>query len=126
MYKLSPFLVGCCLLAACQKNHSAEPDQQKPEIVVNTPSANQVFSTGQNFDIKATISDNSKIEEVHLEIINTSTNTTFTHEHYVPGGPDYNLVRTLALPNAGNYTIRIEAEDTNRNEAEVEIKISIH
>ena len=39
MYKLSPFLVGCCLLAACQKNHSAEPDQQKRRQLVNAPFA---------------------------------------------------------------------------------------
>ncbi|HET7898551.1 MAG TPA: DUF4625 domain-containing protein [Flavisolibacter sp.] len=126
MYKVFSFLLVYFFLAACQKNHSAGPDQQKPSIVVSTPTANQNFASGQNFDINATITDNTKIEEVHLEIVNTSTNTTFTHEHFVPGGPTYHLVRTLALPNAGSYTIRIEAEDTERNEAEVEIKILVN
>lgn len=118
------FLFALFFAAGCQKNHETPPDTEKPVIVVSSPTASQVISVAQPVAISAHITDNSKIEEVHLEIINTVTNVTFTHEHFAPGSASYDLLRTITLPLAGSYKIRIEAEDTLRNDSEVEIRIT--
>ena len=118
------YLLALFFIAGCQKNHETPPDAEKPVIVVSSPTASQVISAAQPVTISAHITDNSKVEEVHLEIINTVTNVTFTHEHFAPGSASYDLLRTITLPSAGNYKIRIEAEDTLRNDSEVEITIT--
>ena len=111
------------LLAGCTKE-KGEKDDQPPVISISSPTNNQVFTGGQTIAINATASDNTKIEELHLNIINSTTNTFYTHEHYAPNAPTYTLSRTITVQGATTYKIIIEANDPTGNHGEQGIRIS--
>lgn len=125
MQKLLLFLL-LAVVAGCQKNHRTEPDSEAPVIQVIAPTSNQSYTVGQAVTVSAHITDNERIEEVHLEIVNTTTNATYTHEHFAPASAGFDLLRVVNLPVAGTYKIRIEAENTLRNDGEVEIPIRVN
>ena len=112
------------VLFSCKKDDAAPADSQVPVILLTTPSNAQVFSPGQAVTIKANISDNQKIREVHLEIINTTTGAFITHEHFTPVNNEYMLNRTFTAQASAAYRIKIEAEDLQQNKAKAEITIS--
>lgn len=110
-------------LASCKKDKGMA-DTQLPVITMTSPTNNQVFSAGQTVNITGSVSDNDKIEELHLEITNTTTGVFLTHEHYAPDAASYNLSRTLTTQAATSYKIKIEAHDASDNIAKTEIMIS--
>lgn len=99
---------------------------QLPVISITSPTNNQVFSAGQTVNINATITDNEKLEEVHLEITNTTTGTFLTHEHYAPDAASYTLSRILTTQAATTYKIKVEAHDANENIAKTEVMIMVN
>lgn len=101
-------------------------DTQLPVISITSPTNNQVFSAGQTVNINATITDNEKLEEVHLEITNTTTGTFLTHEHYAPDAASYTLSRILTTQAATTYKIKVEAHDANENIAKTEVMIMVN
>ena len=111
-------------LFSCKKDDAAPADSQVPVILLTTPSNAQTFASGQTVTIKANISDNQRIREVHLEIINTTTGAFITHEHYAPENGDFLLNRTFTAQASAAYKIKIEAEDMQQNKAKAEINIS--
>lgn len=74
----------------------------------------------------AQITDDVKIEEVHLEIVNTTSNVLYTHEHFVPGPASYTLSRSFRFDVAAVYKIRIEADDSSGNIEETERTLTVN
>jgi hypothetical protein len=117
------FLVLIMVLS-CKRENVEAADTEMPVITMTSPTNNQVFSAGQTVNIAGTVSDNNKIEELHLEITNTTTGVFLTHEHYAPDAATYNLSRTFITQAATSYKIKIEAHDASDNVAKTEIMIS--
>ena len=110
------------LLTACKKDDVIE-DGQAPVVLLTTPSNNQTFAAGESINITADITDNQKITEVHLEIINNATGAFITHEHFVPDAPSYKLTRSFAAQANSAYKIRVVAEDASSNSAKAEVSV---
>jgi hypothetical protein len=109
---------------SCKKENEGDGDSQAPMIMMTAPSNAQTFTAGQPIPITANITDNKKIREVHLEIVNTTTGAFITHEHYVPDNAEYLLNRTFTAQPASAYRIKVQAEDFNDNKAKAEINIT--
>ena len=109
-------------LAACKKDDVIE-DGQAPVVLLTAPSNNQTFTAGESINITADITDNQKIIEVHLEIINNTTGAFITHEHFVPDGASYKLTRSFTAQANSAYKIRVVAEDANSNSAKAEVSV---
>src|SRR5215212_415149 len=116
-------LFSILVLGSCKKDNGKEEDKQLPVITITTPTNNQVFTGGQTVSINATINDNDKLSEVHLEIINTTTGAFITHEHYAPGAASYNLLKSFSVQSSISYKIKIEADDANSNIANAEVLV---
>lgn len=114
---------ACLLFVACKKENESA-DTQAPVVSIATPTNNQSVTVGQAIPITANMSDNGKISEVHLEIINNTTGAFLTHEHYAPDAATYTLSRTFTPSAAGTYRIKVEAEDSNGNQSQVSVLIS--
>ena len=113
-------------LEGCKKDADGQKDTELPKITMTSPTANQVFAVGEAVIIGADITDNTKLREVHLEIINSNTATLLTHEHYVPGGAAYTLARTFTAQAATSYKIIVDAIDDSGNKAKVETTIFVN
>lgn len=122
--KRNLFSAGLLLLMAGCTKDKGNTDTTVPIITVTSPTNNQVFSGGQTVNITAAISDDSNIEEVHLEITNTTTGAFITHEHFVPGASTYALARTFTVQAGSAYRIKIEADDAHGNKTEAQVTIS--
>lgn len=117
-------LVILTLLALFGCKKEDEPgDSQLPVILLTAPTNNQSFSAGQNITITANITDNLKVRELHLEIINTATGAFLTHEHYAPNAASYALSKTFVAQANSTYKIKVEAEDESSNKAKAEVTV---
>ena len=121
--KMVFLLAPIVLLAACAKDKEAA-DTELPVITMSSPANNQFFSAGQSVNITGTVTDNIKIKQVHLEIINAATGSFISHEHFVPAAASYNLSKTFTALASTNYILKIIAEDGAGNLAKTEINIS--
>lgn len=110
-------------LVSCKKEDLAQSDSQSPIIMMTAPSNNQSFAAGQTITITAAISDNNRIKETHLEIINTTTGTFLLHEHHSPDGTNFQINKAFTAQAASAYRIKIEAEDLAGNKAKSEVNI---
>jgi hypothetical protein len=119
---LLALLLSFLFLTGCKKDEETG-DSQMPAIKLMAPINNQAFASGQTIHITATISDNSVIREVHLEIINTTTGVFLTHEHYTPNAGSYELSKTFVAQANSSYKIKVEAEDGSRNNAKSEVSV---
>lgn len=120
---LLPFLL--LLVTACRRDHGEAEDKEPPEVKITSPANGQTFGTGQSIILTADAADASQLEELHLEIINTTTGTFITHEHYVPNGTAYKLQSNFTPTAAAAYKIKVEADDAKGNNGEAEISITV-
>ena len=118
--KYLSILLLVVVIVACKKSSG---DSTKPVINVTSPNANQVFNAGQVIPISATISDNSELHEVSLEIVNKGTSAVLIHNHYHVDVMTYNLNDTYTAGAGITYKMKIEAMDHSGNKAEVEFEV---
>jgi hypothetical protein len=111
-------------LFSCKKENDEGSDSQVPVIMLTAPPNAQTFSAGQAVTVTATVSDNQKIREIHLEIINTTTGAFITHEHYTPVNASFVINRIFTAQPASAYKIKVEAEDMFENKTKAEVSIS--
>ncbi|HEX6180033.1 MAG TPA: DUF4625 domain-containing protein [Chitinophagaceae bacterium] len=114
-------LLAIATLAACKK--SASGDSEKPIINVTSPQANQQFNPGQVIQIMATVTDNSELHDVSLEITNKATSAILVHNHYHVDLMTYNLNETYTAGAGITYKMKIGATDHSGNTAEVEFEV---
>ncbi|HYC28173.1 MAG TPA: DUF4625 domain-containing protein, partial [Chitinophagaceae bacterium] len=110
--------VAC--FAACKKDKG---DNQEPMIDVTSPLGNQQINGGQTVSVNATITDNDELHEVHLTVINTTTQAEVVHFHNHVDVQTYNLNETFVAAAGVTYEIKVEADDHSGNHAEVEFTI---
>ena len=114
-------IATCAAFAACKK--SSAGDSEKPTINVTSPQANQQFNPGQVIQIMATITDNSELHDVSLEITNKATSAILVHNHYHVDLMTYNLNETYTAGAGITYKMKIGATDHSGNTAEVTFEV---
>lgn len=112
------------LLSGCSKKSSAENDNELPIITINTPSDNQVFSSGQNIVISGTITDNKYIAEVHIHVSNINTASLLMDVHLYPAGNSMNFNQSITAVAGINYKIQVIAKDKAVNQANASVNVS--
>ncbi len=114
-----------CLLfmASCGKDEDAS-DTQLPTISVISPTANQVFTGGQTVSVNAAITDNIRLKQIHLEIINNTTGNVVLHEHYPAAAATYSLTKNFTTQAATTYRIKVEADDAAGNVGRTELTVT--
>ena len=122
--KNSLLLLGVVVLASCKKQNDNTRDTELPVINMSSPTQNQVFSAVQTVNIIGVITDNNKLKEVHLEIINAGTGGFVLHEHFGADAVSYNLSRIFFTEAATSYKVKGIAEDRAGNMVKTEINIS--
>ena len=120
MKQLLLILVGCVTLASCSDKEN--DDKEAPVITLTSPSNNQVFNAGE-IRIKATITDNAYIGQIHVEIHNDA-DVEVDHVHIHPTSKSYALDYPLTLESGVDYKIKVIADDPAANSSFKEVQIS--
>lgn len=124
MNKRNLFVLITFVLLSCGKDEEPQADSEPPVISLTSPTNGQVFSGGQSVTISGSVTDNVKLREVHLEIINTTSGAFVAHEHFYPDGASYSINRTFSVQAATGYKIKVEAEDSRKNITRAEVNVS--
>jgi len=128
-----PALLFCVLLAlcACSKNNaSAGPgntkDTSAPVVTISSPSNNQTFAAGQTVQVMASATDNVKVTELHVHVLNKETLALLRDIHSYPGDKS-GVVQDSFTAQAGmSYTIKIIALDPSQNLGTVQVDIAVN
>jgi|SRR6478736_1455356 len=112
-------LLFVVFISSCSKSSG---DDAAPVIVINSPQANATVAADAVIAVSATITDEDEIHEVHLDIINKTTNEDF-HFHYHPDVKTFNINETFTATAGTTYKIQVEADDHSGNKSEKEIEI---
>lgn len=121
MRQLLFLFIVCGLCASCSKKN--DDDKTPPVVTLNSPTNNQNFAPGE-IKIKAMVTDNAYIGQIHVEIYNGKNDAEITHVHIHPGTTTYALDFPLMLESGINYRIKVVAEDPAQNTSFQQVEIS--
>lgn len=117
MKRILPFFL-LVMFASCGKS-----DTTPPEINLISPANNQQFANGDNVLIKADITDNEGIHQVHLIVTdNSGGHVIHFEEHY--DGKTYSLNQSFTAQAGKTYKIEMDAVDHNDNVGKKELNVS--
>ena len=140
-------LVGTFGIQSCSSDDDASVDTQKPVIVLNEPTNEQVFHAGEEIHVNAAFSDNVGLASYKIEIHSGGDGHThdkganageawFHNEtHTIEGSPkNYTAVKHIPIPLTvngaeiaeGHYHLGIFLVDTSGNEQQMFIEVEIH
>lgn len=120
MKRLLILALSIACLASCKKDKG---DNEEPTINVTSPLGNQQITGGQTVSVNATISDNEELHEIHLFVINTTTDAEVVHYANHVDVKTFDLSQTFVATSGVTYEIRVEAEDHAGNHAQVEFTV---
>ena len=116
--KILAFIFCAVLLTDCSKNPDANPDNEFPVIVLNSPVDGQAITGGQKLDISGTVSDNNQVTTVHIHVYNNNTGQKLMDIHLSPGSGTANFQNNdLDVMSGVTYKIEVIAIDKAINEA---------
>jgi hypothetical protein len=115
------FLSG---IISCSKKGSSTDDKAAPVITITSPTNNQVFNAGATVNINGTMTDNSRISEVHIHVYDNGTGTLLMDMHANPGATSYSLNQSYTAQSGIQYKIQVSAKDNSGNEGIVSVTIS--
>lgn len=100
------------LFYSCEK----DKDEVYPTILFSSPTENSTFKVLEGVPIRAAITDNKRIDQVKISLIEISTGRRVLQElNFFPGVASYNLDEIYflsdSLLNSAEYSIRIDASD---------------
>lgn len=130
------FFVG---MAACSKD-GAVPDDYDPHLfnpadtiapvlLVNTPTANQQFTSGSIITITGNISDGEGLYRGSIRIINDANGDVIKQQLYEIHGVktyNFNVNHTAVVSAVADYTVNVSFEDHGLNTAATSIKIRVN
>ena len=118
--RLLVIAIALTCLVACKKDGG---DTQKPVIVLNSPMGNQQFPGFSPVTISGTVTDDTEIHEVHVEVINKNTSTEIMHVHDHVDARSYTINQVFTAQAATTYKIHVEADDHVGNTTVIEIEV---
>lgn len=106
------FVIACLLaITACSKSDSNGGDNALPTLMLNTPTNGQVFTGGSAVNITASISDDTRLAEVHVHISDQATGQLLIDIHRYPDAAAYSLNETFQVQSGLSYAINVIAID---------------
>src|ERR1700750_3422730 len=78
------------LVISCTKNNSGGGGTKNirettaPQVIIVSPIANQVFNAGDTIHVKASATDNVKLTELHIHVLNKETGALLRDIHSYP------------------------------------------
>lgn len=121
---MKKWIVIVLVLAACSKDPQTAGDTQLPVITISTPTAGQVFTTGQSITISGSITDDNYIAEVHIHVSNTNTGALLMDVHLYPADKSMTFNQTITATTGTNYKIQVLAKDKAVNQATSAVEVS--
>ena len=111
---------------ACSKNLTSKSDNTPPVITIVSPLNNQHFNVGEIIQTTATVTDNDRIVELHIHVINTATGILLRDIHSYPGQSSATAEDSFAAEAGIGYTIKIIAYDAAHNLATAQVDVSVN
>jgi hypothetical protein len=103
-------------------------DSTFPEVVVNTPTDNQVFASGNVIAVTGKVSDNS-LYRGSISITNDATGFVVKDQayeiHYIPVY-DFSLSYTASVTTATDFTVTVKFEDHGANQTVKTVKVKVN
>jgi hypothetical protein len=121
--KYALILYSLALLAACTKKTDTG-DKTAPVITITSPLNNQHFTTGQTITTIASATDNDKVTELHIHVINKTTGVLLRDIHSYPDEPSGTVQDSFPADSGIIYTIQIIAKDPAQNLATAKVEVS--
>jgi hypothetical protein len=109
---------------SCSKKGSNNNDNTAPVITITLPTNNQVFNAGATVTLSGTMTDNSRISEVHIHVYNNATGVLLMDMHRNPAATSYSLNETFTVQSGIQYKIQVSAKDNSANEGFASVIIS--
>ena len=141
IYILVLMTTGVLLAMACSKGGSSSGnndgphpipspvDTMAPALTVNTPSSNQVFTSGNVINITGRITDDLGLYRGSIRITNDANGTLLKEQlyeiHYVLAY-DFNISYTTYVTTASDYTVTVFFEDHGYNSATKSLKVKVN
>lgn len=119
-----PFFLLLLFITGCSKNNGAVKDTILPIINITTPTAGQLFTSGQSIRITGSITDNNYIAEVHIHVYNNTTGALLMDVHLYPANAAASFDQSITAVAGINYKIQVTAKDKAVNEARASVEVS--
>jgi hypothetical protein len=106
-------VVMITIILSCNKSEMSPQELSKPKIEIYYPKTGEAYATGQQFCLKAVISDKSQLEKIQLKIIRVSDNTELKNDEYFITDRVYILDKKFPVTNemSGNFKLFLEAQN---------------
>ena len=118
-------IILCIFLAGCSKKQDTG-DKIAPVITITSPSNNQHFTAGQTINTTASATDNDKVTELHIHVINKTTGELLRDIHSYPDQQSGTVQDSFAAEAGIIYTIQIIAKDPAQNLATAKVEVSVN
>ena len=128
--KSSLVIITIFIFSFCSKRKDSAgidgPDRTPPTITIISPNHNQVFTSGQTINVSANATDNVKVTELHIHIINTTTEAVLRDVHSYPGNKNGTVQDAFIAQLGFKYTIKIIAIDAAQNPITAQVVIAVN
>lgn len=110
--------------------HIVSPnDVTAPVLVINTPTTNEVFTTGNVISITGKITDDLGLYRGTIRVTNDANGELLKQQVYEIHGVlsyNYNVSYTPSVTVASNYTVTVSFEDHGSNATTQTVKIKVN
>ena len=135
-------IAGVMFAVACSKGSSSFNDNGggshpipspidtiAPTLTINTPTPNQVFTSGNVINVTGRITDDLGLYRGSIRITNDANNAILKEQqyeiHYVLGY-DFNISYTTNVTVPSDYTVTVFFEDHGYNNAAKSVKVKVN
>ena len=140
---VSSMLIACIVAMGCSKGGSSDStsggggvhgdpspiDTIAPALMINSPTSNQVFQSGNTINVAGVVSDDLGLFRGNIRITDDANGNVLKNQdyeiHYVLNY-NYNIsyVPTVMIPS--NYTVTVYFQDHGYNTATKSVKIKVN
>lgn len=107
--------------------HIINPQDTVPPVIeLYTPTANQVFKSGNTINVTGKVSDGDGLYQGSIRITNDANNGVIADQFYVIHGINlynFSMPHTVSVTTAANYTVTVSFEDHGLNTVTKSVKI---
>jgi hypothetical protein len=111
-------------------SHVVTPnDTTPPEVVIFTPAASQIFSSGSTINITGRITDDLGLYRGTIKVVNDATGTVLMNQAYEIHGQklyNFNINYTTSVTTASDYTVTVSFEDHGSNTTAKSVVVKVN
>jgi len=122
--KLILYSTSLVFLSSCSKKSSDSKDTSAPVINIVSPQNNQIFTAGQTIQITVNASDNDKVAELHIQVINKANGNLLRLIHSFLGQANGTARDSFNAQAGVTYIIEVIAQDPAQNLAKSHVEVS--